>query len=341
MKKHFLLFITSFITFQAFIIVGSSVSRGMITPECDEATRSIVLYNSQGQKTRKIPFHWEHPAADNRFQRYGKASIMILLGTSTAGKTTLINSIRMKHPVIKDYSHDLILDKAERNIIKTLFPEEYNILNVVVPYEDIVNVCYGDKIRAGNYSSEQLQLAEQTAQKIGNMLDFNDQDYQRWLDRGTDHLILDSMNGIPIILDCVEIEEIGQIFSKNFYADVHIMITFCPLKELSKRLIKRNKEAERSQQPSDIRGEFFLWQFTELYKRRETRQEPLLQILTRNESITVFRLHATKPELEETFLRSLGFTSPEIDTVEITTRAPYYHSIFNTKVRGYSSKCQW
>jgi hypothetical protein len=71
-KMTFLLFTTSFVAFKACLMAGSSSSYGM-DPQIENDGRIIVLYNSQGEKTRKIALHGEDPTADNRFQHFGKA----------------------------------------------------------------------------------------------------------------------------------------------------------------------------------------------------------------------------------------------------------------------------
>jgi len=80
-------------TLQACLIASSSSFYGMITSEFNEARRGIVLYNAQGQKIRRIPLYQDDPVADNHLQRCGKAPIIILLGTSTSGKTNTIQKI--------------------------------------------------------------------------------------------------------------------------------------------------------------------------------------------------------------------------------------------------------
>jgi len=337
MKKYFSLFAISFIVLEACLIAGSSSSYGM-EPEFDEVRQNIVISNSQGQKIRKVSLHpMADPMADNRFQRYGKAPITILLGTSTAGKTALINSIRMTHPTIKDYSGDLRFYINGGYVIKYFFPEEYETLNTVVPHEEIFKVCSGDKIKPGNYLPEQLDLAKNALQKLEDEFEFDDEnfDWTSWRDKEAEQLILDSMKGAPIILDHVCLWGIPQIFSRNFYANLNIVITFCPLQEVSKRLKRRNEEAEQFQQPTNVREvDGPLWNFTDLYKKRESQNEPLLQILTREEALSAFRLHITNSAQEEKFLKALGFSSLD-DKIEITTRAPYYHSILNTKTHAY------
>lgn len=324
--------------FLVFGTVGGSSPSYAMDPEFEEGKQSIVVYNPQGQKIRKVPLYRENPKADNHLHRYGKAPIIVLLGTSTAGKSTLINPIKAKYPSLKDYSIDLRWVTSMADILKDFFPEDYNTLNAIVEHENILPICSGDEIK-GNFSSQQLSKAREAAKKFDEIISnpvlspagFNEA-CSKIKDKDAERLIDDSLNGSPIILDTVGFRTIQRLFLKNFHADAHIMITFCPLKELSARMTKRNEKAKASQQESNIREGFPLWQFTQLYKPRVDQKEPLLQVLTRQDCIDAYRLHlGDKMNDEAKFLKTLGFISSDIEQVEITTRAPYYHSIFNTE----------
>lgn len=65
MKKYFLLFATSFIVFEAWLVAGSSSSYGM-DQEPEKIHQGNVIYNSQRQKNQHISLYQEDPAADLR-----------------------------------------------------------------------------------------------------------------------------------------------------------------------------------------------------------------------------------------------------------------------------------
>lgn len=308
--------------------------------EYDESRQSIVIYAPEGQAIREVPLQRENPKLDNLLHRYGRAPIIILIGTSTAGKSTVIEPIKAKYPRLKDYSVDIMCYRSQADIIQRYLPQTYDALRSVLGHEKIVPVALGDEVK---FTDSGAQDAADLLRNIWNRTGADPVGFDRigfekalidmW-DQNNEGLIYDSMMGIPVILDTVKYSHLQSLYGSTFFAETHIMITFCPLAELSNRLTGRNEAAKANGESSNIRSGSALKQFAELYRPRKNKDEPILQVLTRKECTDAFRLHlAQEINGEGEFLKSLGFTSDCTDMVEITTRAIHYHSIYNTLSR--------
>ncbi len=72
------------------------------------------------------------------------SNLILLLGTSTSGKTTIIHELLEKISGIKDYSLDrrLFIERSQQ--IKERYPLEYDAIIQVVSFENIAKVIDGD-----------------------------------------------------------------------------------------------------------------------------------------------------------------------------------------------------
>ena len=86
--------------------------------------------NAISQMARRVLEHsFEVQLADfGAFQRFGKGDIVVLLGTSTAGKSSIISALRQIEPNRLEQGIDLACDSLMLGYIQTHFPDEYRFL---------------------------------------------------------------------------------------------------------------------------------------------------------------------------------------------------------------------
>ena len=102
-----------------------------------DAEGAVVIFNAQRLPVRRVT-----PVSFNLFEyprlcRYGHAPIVVLLGTSTAGKTAIIDAFRERHPDCLDYSSDRQYYLWAAKQMKRLCPEEYSILEKMADPSDL------------------------------------------------------------------------------------------------------------------------------------------------------------------------------------------------------------
>ena len=330
MKKYFLLFAT---LFMIGVAATSTYSYGMF-PQFEEETQSIVLHNSQNQKICKIALHKENPAADNRLFRYGDGKITIFLGTSTAGKTTLIEQQKNIEPHSLNYDLDYRSHLAGDKLIKKYAPEEFQAISEVTQ-QRIINVageCNDHLKFQPKTSTEQQEKAKRALIRLKeNMIR---EDFPKFpsepvmIEKIFYEIVRHSQERKSVIFDAIGIGQIYNFLNTNIVAPVEVRLLFCPLSTLSKRIEIRNKKAIEEGQFSNMREGFPLWQYTRLYHAKQSSDEPTLEILKRAQAEAAFHQHLSNEiEKKPIFLQRLGFTSPEIEQVEITSRFKHYSYI--------------
>jgi hypothetical protein len=288
--------------------------------------------------------------ADLQLHRYGKGDLIFLLGTSTSGKTTFAETLQHLEPYRFNCGIDSSINEELRKKIKNFWPQHYHALSRVTYKKKITNIIFcGDRINFKPNVSAELKDAAENArialEKAINELQKNSDNSKKFFhfghfyDKVLERMIHYSRRGIPVVHDVVDFRCIQHFFSKNFHAPVRIVFVFCPLRELSNRMAKRNKLASEQGEFSESRVGFPLFQFSRLYGPKQHATTPTFEMIRRKEAEEIFDVNfplenneKENKESKEVFLNSLGFVSPEIDRVEITPRFRHYDTFINTEI---------
>lgn len=288
--------------------------------------------------------------ADLQLHRYGKGDLIFLLGTSTSGKTTLTEALLHLEPNRLNCGFDLSIYEEMRRKIKNFWPQQYQALSRVIDKKKIANIVFcGDNIDFKPNVSNELKLAAERAKEILEKrikelqsIKNNSQKFFHcgsYYDKILERIIHYSTKGLPVIHDVVDFRCIQHLFSKNFHAPIRIVFVFCPLRELSRRMAKRNKLASERGEFSEKRVGFPLFQYARLYGQKQHATAQTFEMIRRKEAEEVFddnflpenNEQETK-ENKEAFLNSLGFVSPKIDMIEISPRFGHYDAFINTSL---------
>jgi ABC-type iron transport system FetAB ATPase subunit len=295
-----------------------------------------------------------------------KGEIIILLGTSTSGKSTLLKKVREINPGLDDCGLDLLLMREIAHEMKEKYPEHYSNLRQIISHDTIGNVIEGDNFRIqcadvsdkrkkrALKSAKHMRDAERKYQHETTVARQRQESLTRYY-RILDDISQKLVSGAKIILDTQSSKIIEDLKKKRLNITLKHGIIFCSLKMLSQRITRRNALAYQMGEISNFRVGSPLWQYAMLYKPREKETEPILETLSREDAENAFETHFKVPlkkDIEasilenlhaqkldkKTFLHVLGFTSPAIQRVEITPRYPYYSFIIDTtKEEGRSA----
>ena len=256
---------------------------------------------------------------DNRFIMYGKAPVTILTGTSTAGKTTLVDLFKKSNPNLVDYSIDPFCDKSFAKTIKKFHENEYaRILKILEP-KSMVQFILGDNVEEiSNLIQDDLLLLKSIYAKG---IPRNERSYfKSKLYKLPFKIFKESKNGSPVIMD-FKFLNLFEMFW-NFKASFTLVWVFCPLKVLSERLKMRNIIAEQEKKLSNKRSGVPLLEYAELYRKKIFPHEVTLEVLKQKVAIECFQDHfpgSTTKTIKD-FLKKIGFKSLNTEEIEITFR---------------------
>lgn len=280
--------------------------------------------------------------------------MIILLGTSTSGKTTLVKKIMEHDPNVENCSMDLMYWRKHGDELKERYPTDYDHIAAVVPHDIISNVVYGDDfhLQKQDLPEDLKVLAMESAKRMHDAEKIWDDTYNKTTpkyqqnadSKARFHSILDQIiektnDGKRVILDDIRGKIVQDLKGKAPDIKMTVVRVFCSMEELSRRLTLRNDAASIKGESSNLRIGFPLWQYAEIYKKRESLDEPLLETLKRSVAEKAFDAHLSDPykkeikgvcssiaktlgyddHTKEAFLSALGF-SEGIDDVDITVR---------------------
>ena len=313
----------------------------------------------------------------NHFRQYGMGDIVVLVGTSTAGKTSIVKALKQLESDRLEDGGDLRCDAINLKFMTKHNPDEIEILRKVIRTPLDIPKSIGSKERSwkiGVSLQEKLEAEEamQRIQKTGDSFsakekeDLNSAFQNRELEMFDDAFEY-SRRGGNIIFDVLNIDVLAKhVLMRNFDGPMRVVLTYCPFHVLSSRMEQRNKEAVESGELSNQRiGEFPLMQFSEIYTQKEKGQRSF-ERLTREQVTQAFdenfdrgttanreaaRLEGRKfpspkeilkekEKLRADFLKNLGFKEG-IDVVEVAPKnQDFYHLFINSNhlIPGESAK---
>ncbi len=333
---------------------------------------SVVIYEARGHSLDKIKVNlfsiqslflersFRAQVADyGYFHRHWMGDIVALVGTSTAGKSSIIHALRKVEPDRVEDGGDLRSDAIFIEYLKKKYPDEIALLEKFMNPLDIPKAVWSSERSWKTACSDAEKIeAEKVIQRIKIDIDsapdgeidalFEHMDSQMF-----DEAFERSRRGERVIFDVLHVDAVAQhALMRNFDGPLRIVLVYCPFSLLSLRMGKRNQEAEESGQLANQRnGTFPLDQFSRLYTQKSESQKTWEEI-TRDQAIQAFdenfdkgvisarkmgcklpaaeQIAADKRNFRQIFLKNLGFVDG-IDKVEIAPRSEsLYHHFINS-----------
>lgn len=239
----------------------------------------------------------------NHFHQYGMGDIVVLVGTSTAGKTSIIKALKQLESDRLEDGGDLRFPFKqpiiELKVMTKYNPNEIEILKKVMknPLDILKAVSSEERLWKTGITSQEKIEAEEAIQRMKKTADsFSSEEkedinnsFQNIEFEMFDDALEHSRRGGNIIFDVLNIDILARhLLVRNFDGPLRAVLTYCPFHVLSSRMEKRNKEAVESGDLSNQRiGEFPLKQFSEIYTQKEKGQEAFEQ-LTRKQVTKAF-----------------------------------------------------
>ncbi|MBA3958128.1 MAG: hypothetical protein H0X51_07035 [Parachlamydiaceae bacterium] len=305
--------------------------------------------------------------------------VVVLVGTSTAGKTSIISELVKQKPEMIERGIDSAWVGIPLNYLNKHHPEEMAFLEKVIEpaKDDIENYGYilsyvetgrEPKFKTGVSVKEKDQYQE-VVKKLYDSLckgipgDTPEKYAQSIITCMMDEIILESKQGRPIACDILQVNEVALETVKIKVPSVKFALVYVPFQTLAERVIKRNNKALSEGNFGDARpGVFPLEQFTKLFRPRNDSDldSEIVQKLTLGEVKhaidTVFEnsktfLKSTNQSLDELekktvhlrgiILERFGFKEGDDPNkvVELTPSYKGYHMLINT-ARGDKSKSE-
>lgn len=276
------------------------------------------------------------------FHRYGRmGDVIVLVGTSSAGKSSIIKALRQIEPDRIEDGIDLRADARFLEYYKLKCPNEVTMLEKVMDPLDIPKaVASPERTWKRALSEQEMADAERLIQHIQEVeKSAPEAEMQEWFQNMEPQMFDDAFEhsrlGRSIIFDVANVDAIARhTLMRNFPGPMCVALVYCPFSALSSRMEVRNREAEESGHLMNRRvGELAFIQFSEIYTRKAQDQPPL-ELITRSQAIKTFddnfdkgdRL-GNKDTSRQTFLDNLGFT-PNDNKVNIAPRNQHLYHLF-------------
>jgi hypothetical protein len=291
-----------------------------------------------------------HFADFNAFHSFGKGDIVVLVGTSTAGKSSIIRGLRKLEPDRLEDGGDIRCDHEWAKGLAKAFPREFKIAAQALNFAEIVHAVHcGSRQWKKGVPKQIKEAAEEAIQTIKKALDEAQSSKEEAVDLPPfeevihnmyDTAISASLQGRKIIFDLLHAEEFAQhMLMRNFHAPMRVVLTYCPFSTLSARMEKRNRDAVESGDLENQRvGTFPLMQFGQLYTQVENGEIPL-ETVTRSQVIKIFdenfdlrteqaklkgdplpsdeEIQEDKEQQRQDLLKMLGFKNMSVSKVDI------------------------
>jgi len=289
-----------------------------------------------------------------------KGNVVILIGHSSAGKTTVIDAITALEPnraelggdrtpaeriyryVAKHYKEHGIAQEDWEFLHKSLVPEKGDW--------QIHKAMFGEYTYKPGLSKADQTRVQEIATSLRKVLD-------RYFETHKDSPIGYTVNkslelaqkGTDVVFDIVKPEDIPEDPLKNGLSIKYVLV-YCPFHTLSQRVANRNRQALESGRTQELRsGTFPLIQFSELFGPRKASDsdgdvidrvtkkmveddfnlhfDAGIEAMRKNDPKALENLDVEKERIvkREKLLNALGFqaTDPSDKTIELTPRHQY------------------
>lgn len=343
------------------------------------SSKEVVLYNSirlddcdidsQRQSVSRLMQKSLERAKyfQDRLKLFGEGKIYCLIGTSTAGKTSIIQSLKTSHPKWNELGLDLEVCSYIADLIKLHMKDEYDEILKAVDHDNIFIAVFCDQVifkeNVSSKTKEEATASIEAVKKMKRKIDdhfSSDETEVRVFDKA----ISLSLEGKDSIFDPFNMDLfIQHLMGMHFCAPVRIGLVYCPLKTLLQRCLTRNERAVKEGNRSNMRPPMMLlFQFVEKYKGLiDPKEDQVLEVLSLKdfeetfekaftEEIQFFEKEASQSDEKDLMLKELdnfkkdksktkkelmeqiGFADSSIKKVFIVSRFKDYHHLFNTKI---------
>ncbi len=316
------------------------------------------------QASCKSDFESEKYAAKH-LKQYGEGHIFILLGTSTAGKTSIMHQLMEEVPNTVGTSMDEYGPAYDADLIRENAPELYAKMALAMEHSDIAHAVFASKEDAvlwkENTSAEVLQNAQDALVQARKQADsFPRVPFAVVESHMLDHIISESTKGKNVIFDIFDSNLfLERMLQKNFYAPLKRGLVYCPFHVLSERVLQRNTKAlSVGGNPEDWRSPIQpLMEFIQFYQPAED-EDTVIDTLNREQVELAFAsaykqeitywgerasidpraaerhaiLTADHDQLKKEIMTSLGFSHLSVIEIKITPKFKGFDYLFNTHV---------
>lgn len=265
---------------------------------------------------------------------YGE--VTLLLGPSTAGKTTIIANLIQDNPALLNFGLDEYIHRYVDQLYAARWPDQYKSITRTTNQSVCELIADSDDeepealICKDGVSAEEKGQAQLAIEQLIELTRGVDVDLNEIIVKAFDEMMQQAQQGKAVVMDMVEISQL-DLLTRYPSASFNIRLVFCPFAELSERLLTRNAEAAASGVTSNMRiAADVLGQYAELYRPKENDTDIVLETLCQDQARRVMNRHDIKESTRIKILEGLGFTSPDIIEVAITSRFQGYTEISNT-----------
>lgn len=294
----------------------------------------------------------------HHFGKYSLGDIVVLVGTSTSGKSSIIQALKALEPERLEDGFDLRYFNKHLDSFKKYCLRDVEIVGRVL--KDLVDipkaVLYGERNwKVGILPFDKIQ-AEKAIARIKNKIDSLPGEEKAAVQHSFKHMEKEMFEGVlersyrggSSVFDVTDAEPfIEHAKQRKYNAAIRIMLIYCPFVALSSRMDDRNAKAFISGDFSNQRvGTFPLEQFSTLYGKKTKRQKTL-EVIDRSWAKRVFHTkydeeleqakkdgeshlpedlqREDKKKLTKIFLKNLGFEKGEY-TVEVAPKNPHLYT---------------
>lgn len=265
-----------------------------------------------------------------------RGTIFVLIGTSTAGKTSVTRQLAKEAPGLvelglDDYA-DLHVAEMDADLLRTHTPELYEAMAPAFAHaEDIAYAIFGDKEPKWKpgISKETLEKAQKALTAAKAIKEsFPHVEMENVKARMMEEGMRLSSRGRPVIFDLWQPNDadkfVQHMIDKQYYAPLKRGLAYCPFHVLAERVRKRNIDAMASGHPEDRRDPLIpLDQFPGFYRPAEE-GDAIIDTLHRNgadgveeafESAFQQRIAMLQPDLAKDTPEEIGRKEKEIATL--------------------------
>jgi hypothetical protein len=260
-----------------------------------------------------------------------KGHITLLVGTSTAGKSSIIDRYKKMAPGAIEEGVDITVNRSMLAQIRKQFPLELSLLQKALgPNAADVDVC--NTIFSPNASprykegciAEEIQKSEEAARTIQQKAIIVNEDIDTLL---LEYVLNNSVRGKASIFDHIRVDAIfQQIMKIPVQLPLTFALVYCPFHTLSERMDQRNAKAVAEGKPHEMRrGTFPFFQFAKIFGPKQKEDDIVLETLHREIVIADCRkqflseLENSKKEDPEAYRAYLGILQGEFHLTDEAT----------------------
>lgn len=338
-------------------ITSNSHASHLITTK-PEPTLEENHINQIGQA--RIP---SHSSSNQEQHEWGE--VIVLLGTSTAGKSTIIAEMLKQKPEMLEKGVDLAFDQIPMAYLNENHADELDYLNRVIEFDDAdksVRAPLLDYILFNKKVNFKVGISEEDKGHYRQIIAHLEKSLtvsvpgETVIPKMLDQILLSSQKGTSVVFDVLNIKEIAEHELLKKHPTLKLALVYLPFETLAERITIRNHEAVQESNLGNARpGIFPLMQFAKIFRPAKEGEE-VIQTLSLKDAThaidtayqsgksyfekfspeNISRLDQDNTEMRGKILKKLGFEegdSPD-KTVSLTPRFNGYHMLVSTTSSG-------